>query len=97
MKKYASSIPFPFSRAVEANGFLFLSGQLSMNDKREPVQGSVEEQTHLVLQHVDAALKTCGSSFDKIRPGCPKWVISRRLITHIVLIFLTDFRRVQPS
>ncbi|MGS4679515.1 RidA family protein [Enterobacter soli] len=66
MKKYASTMPFPFSRAVEANGFLFLSGQLSMTNTGEPVKGSVEEQTRLVLQNVEATLKACGSSLDKI-------------------------------
>ncbi|MEN8362420.1 RidA family protein [Acinetobacter baumannii] len=66
MKKYPSSMPFPFSRAVEANGFLFLSGQLSMNDKGEPVNGSVEEQTHRVLQNVEKTLIDCGSSMSKI-------------------------------
>lgn len=66
MKKYPSAMPFPFSRAVEANGFLFLSGQVSMNENGEPVKGTVEEQTRLVLQNVEATLKTCGSSLDKI-------------------------------
>ncbi|PIJ46765.1 RidA family protein [Tatumella sp. OPLPL6] len=66
MKKYSSKMPFPFSRAVEANGFLFLSGQLSMNEAGEPVRGSVEEQTCLILQNIEATLKACGSSFEKI-------------------------------
>ncbi|WP_241650037.1 RidA family protein [Rosenbergiella collisarenosi] len=66
MKKYPSALPFPFSRAVEANGFLFLSGQISMNDQGEPVQGTIEEQTQLIFENIAATLKSCGSSFDKI-------------------------------
>ncbi len=39
MKRYPGSLPFPFARAVEANGFLFLSGQVSMNAQGDPVRG----------------------------------------------------------
>ncbi len=66
MKKYPSSMPYPFSRAVEANGFLFLSGQVSMNDQGEPVRGTIEEQTRQVMKNIHATLHECGSSPEKI-------------------------------
>ncbi|WKX25684.1 RidA family protein [Tatumella ptyseos] len=66
MKKYPSSLPFPFSQAVEANGFLFLSGQVSMNDRGEPVQGTIAEQTQLIFENIAKTLQSCGSSFDNI-------------------------------
>ncbi|HHO8472791.1 RidA family protein [Klebsiella pneumoniae] len=66
MKKYTSSMPYPFARAVEANGFLFLSGQLSMNGKGEPVRGTVEEQTRQIMKNIIATLEECDSSLDKI-------------------------------
>ncbi len=66
MKRYASTMPFPFSQAVEANGFLFLSGQLSINQQGEPLPGTVEQQTHRVLENIAATLQACGSSVDKI-------------------------------
>lgn len=40
MKRYPGSLPFPFARAVEANGFLFLSGQVSMNAQGDPYAAS---------------------------------------------------------
>lgn len=66
IKKYPSTLPFPFSRAVEANGFLFLSGQVAMNAEGEPVYGSIEEQTRLALNNIAATLASCGSSLDKV-------------------------------
>lgn len=66
MKRYTSSMPYPFSRAVEANGFLFLSGQLAMNTKGEPVPGTVEEQTRLIMKIISETLEVCGSSLDRL-------------------------------
>ena len=66
MKRYTSSMPYPFARAVEANGFLFLSGQLAMNTKGEPVPGSIEEQTRLIMKNISETLELCGSSLDRV-------------------------------
>lgn len=66
MKKYNSAMPYPFARAVEANGFLFLSGQLAMNAQGEPVPGSVEEQTRLIMQNITDTLEACDSSLDRL-------------------------------
>lgn len=66
IKKHPSALPWPFSRAVEANGFLFLSGQLSMNSAGEPLPGTIEQQTHQVMKNIIATLESCGSSLDKI-------------------------------
>ncbi|ERK05197.1 Endoribonuclease L-PSP [Serratia fonticola AU-AP2C] len=53
-------MPYPFARAVEANGFLFLSGQLAMNIQGDPVPGSVEEQTRHIMQNISDTLEVCG-------------------------------------
>lgn len=66
MKKYTSAMPYPFARAVEANGFLFLSGQLAMNAKGEPVPGSIGDQTHLIMKNISETLEVCGSSLDRL-------------------------------
>lgn len=66
IRTYPSHLHFPFSTAVAANGFLFLSGQLAMNATGEPVYGSVAEQTHLILQNIAATLSACGSSMDNV-------------------------------
>ncbi|WP_147197144.1 RidA family protein [Pantoea sp. CCBC3-3-1] len=57
MKRYPGSLPFPFARAVEANGFLFLSGQVSMNAQGDPVRGITEEQTQIVASQLAFGLE----------------------------------------
>lgn len=64
--KYSSDLPWPFSRAVKAHGFLFLSGQLSMSDQGEPAPGTIEQQTHRVMKNIIATLESCGSSLESI-------------------------------
>lgn len=66
MKIYNSTLPYPFARAVEANGFLFLSGQVSMNSSGEPVHGSVEEQTLLIMKNIQETLASCGSTINRV-------------------------------
>ncbi len=50
-----------YSPGIEHNGFIFVSGQLPMTlDTREPITGSIEEQTELALRNVEAVLKEAG-------------------------------------
>lgn len=41
IQRFPSSLPFPFSRAVKAGGFLFLSGQVPMSAGGEVVRGDI--------------------------------------------------------
>lgn len=57
----------PYSQAVEANGFLFVSGQLPV----DPVLGkissnSIEEQTEQVFLNIKAILDEAGYSFSDV-------------------------------
>ena len=57
----------PYSQAIEANGFIFASGQIALDPKTgELMMGSVEDQTRLVLNNMKAVLEAAGSSFDKV-------------------------------
>ncbi|RZK69935.1 MAG: RidA family protein, partial [Pedobacter sp.] len=43
----------PYSQAVIANGFLFLSGQVAINPENgEIVESSVAEETHQVMRNI---------------------------------------------
>lgn len=54
----------PYSQAVEANGFLFASGQIPINPETGIVaEGGIEQQTKQVLANVEAILKEKGLSF----------------------------------
>jgi len=57
----------PFSQAIRANGFLFVSGQIPMDPKtRELSRGDLAAQTELVLRNLAAVLEAGGSSLDRV-------------------------------
>ena len=58
----------PFSHAVRAGDFLFITGQMPTlkNDNSKLVSDKIEEQTHQVMKNLINVLKGCGSSLDKV-------------------------------
>jgi 2-iminobutanoate/2-iminopropanoate deaminase len=50
----------PYSPAVAANGFLFVSGQLGIDPDTGIMPTSVEEQTRLALANLNAILEEAG-------------------------------------
>ncbi|MCI6988540.1 MAG: RidA family protein [Campylobacter sp.] len=56
----------PYSQAVMANGFVFVSGQIPLTSDGEFVKGGIETQTKQVLQNLGEILKEAGTSFDKV-------------------------------
>jgi 2-iminobutanoate/2-iminopropanoate deaminase len=57
----------PYSQAVLANGFAFLSGQIPLDPAtNQLVEGDVAVQTARVLENLKAVLEACGSSLNKV-------------------------------
>lgn len=57
----------PYSQAIEAGGFVFVSGQIPLIPATgELVDGSVEVQTARVLENLKAILEAAGSSMEDI-------------------------------
>lgn len=53
----------PYSHAVEAGGFLFLSGQVPLKpDGSGMLKGTIEEETRQVFSNIEAVLKASGAS-----------------------------------
>jgi enamine deaminase RidA (YjgF/YER057c/UK114 family) len=48
-------LPRPFSPAVRAGDFVYVSGQVPGDEKGEIVQGGIEVQTRQVMKNVQAA------------------------------------------
>ncbi len=68
----------PYSHAVRAGDFLFVTGQLAENpDTGDVVKGSIEAQTKQVMDNLEQVLSHANTSFEKV-------VMSR--------VFVTDFR-----
>jgi 2-iminobutanoate/2-iminopropanoate deaminase len=56
----------PYSQAIIANGFVFVSGQGPIDPKTgKIILGDIKNQTRLVLDNIANILKAAGSSFDK--------------------------------
>lgn len=66
----AAPAPFqgaPYSQAIEANGFVFVSGQLALvPGEKELVPGGIGEQTEQVFANLRAILEAAGSSLERI-------------------------------
>ena len=57
----------PYSQAVRANGFLFVSGQVALDPKTgEMSTGDVREQTERVLENVKGIVEAAGSSLGRV-------------------------------
>ena len=57
----------PYSQAIKAGGFVFVSGQVAINPLTgEIVPGGISEQTERVMQNLAAILAAAGSSLDKV-------------------------------
>ena len=66
----AAPAPFqgaPYSQAIRAGGFVFVSGQLALRPGATELSGgSIEEQTEQVLANLRAILEEAGSSLDRL-------------------------------
>jgi 2-iminobutanoate/2-iminopropanoate deaminase len=57
----------PYSQAVLANGFAFLSGQIPLDPAtNQIVEGDVAVQTERVIENLRAVLEACGSSLEQV-------------------------------
>jgi len=57
----------PYSQAIRANGFLFLSGQIALDPGTGQLVGAdVKQQTRQVLDNVRAVLEAAGSSLSRV-------------------------------
>ncbi|HWS71941.1 MAG TPA: Rid family detoxifying hydrolase [Thermoanaerobaculia bacterium] len=57
----------PFSQAIRANGFVFVSGQVALDPSTQKViDGDVAAQTERTLENVSAILRAAGSDLSKV-------------------------------
>ena len=57
----------PYSQAVEANGFVFVSGQIPIDPKTgSVVQADIKEQTRLVMENAKKILAAAGCGMPSV-------------------------------
>jgi 2-iminobutanoate/2-iminopropanoate deaminase len=57
----------PYSPAIKANGFVFVSGQIPLDPKTGQIlRGPIAGQVNLIFSNLQAVLEAAGSSLDKV-------------------------------
>lgn len=72
----------PYSQAIEANGFIFTSGQIALTPEGELVNGDVAIQAHQVMKNLYYVLEAAGAHFNDV------------VKTTIYLANMNDFEKV---
>ena len=65
----AAPAPFqgaPYSQAITANGFVFVSGQLGLKPDHSEIEGDVTQQTEQVFANLRAILEAAGTGLDRL-------------------------------
>ena len=65
----AAPAPFqgaPYSQAIAAGGFVFVSGQLGLEPGDTAISGGIEEQTEQVFANLKAILEEAGTGLDRL-------------------------------
>jgi 2-iminobutanoate/2-iminopropanoate deaminase len=65
----AAPAPFqgaPYSQAVKAGGFVFVSGQLGLEPGGTEIAGSIQEQTEQIFRNLRAILEAAGTRLDHV-------------------------------
>lgn len=66
IERFPSPLPVPFSKAVRAGGFLFLSGQLALEADGSVTPGDVTVQARVILERIKATLEELGSGMQDV-------------------------------
>ncbi len=56
----------PYSQAVGANGFIFVSGQIGIDPITGAMPDDIASQTHQAIKNVAAILESAGTSLNKV-------------------------------
>lgn len=72
----------PYSQAVRAGEFLFISGQLGINPQTGALKEGIEAQTMQALDNISLILRACGATFEHV------------VKTNILLADINDFSKV---
>ena len=65
----AAPAPFqgaPYSQAIAAGGFVFVSGQLGLKPGDTAISGGIEEQTERIFANLAAILAEAGTGLDRL-------------------------------
>jgi len=86
----------PFSPAVRAGDFVYVSGQVPVDAAGEIVTGGIEAQTRQVMDNVKAALALAGATFDDVcKSTC--WLADARDFGAFNRVYMSYFPNGRPA
>jgi len=89
--------PFPFSPIVEANGFVFLAGQIGDTpDSHGPVAGGIEAETRAMLDNVGRLLRAAGLDYADV-VKCTVYLIDFDEFAAMNAVYRTYFPSEPPT
>jgi len=86
----------PFSPAVRAGDFVYISGQVAMGDNGEIVPGGIEAQTRRTMENVKQALSLGGCGLDDVIK-CTVWLDDPRDFWSFNRIYAEYFPNNKPA
>lgn len=64
--RYPTALPVPFSKAVRAGDFLFLSGVLPMDTQGNIIEGDIQIQARAVCERIALTMAEAGASMANV-------------------------------
>lgn len=87
----------PYSQAVEANGVLYVSGQIPIDQSSgDLVSGTIEEETEQAMKNLGYILDEAGSSFEKVLK-CSIFIKDMGDFSKINSVYGTRFQNNPPA
>ena len=91
-----SGPPRPFSPAVKANGFIFLSGQVGTDSTGKLVSGGIQPETRQAMTNIRDVLARSGSSMDKV-VKCTVFILDMAEWPAMNQVYVTFFTGPPPA
>lgn len=86
----------PFSPAVRAGDFIYVSGQVPANAEGEIVVGGIEAQTRQVMDNLQRVLALAGATFDDVCK-CTCWLQDARDFGAFNRVYMSYFPNGRPA
>jgi 2-iminobutanoate/2-iminopropanoate deaminase len=86
----------PFSPAVKANGFIFLSGQVGTDSTGKLVSGGIQAETRQTMNNIRDVLARSGSSMDKV-VKCTVFILDMAEWPAMNEVYITFFKGPPPA
>ena len=86
----------PFSPAVRAGDFVYVSGQVPADDKGEIVMGGIEAQTRQVFANIRSVLALAGCTLEDVCK-CTVWLDDARDFGAFNRIYMEQFPGPKPA